>query len=321
MKIGKIVLIILCAALAAFVLGITGTVHVADSAETESKRLVGLLITQEPLDLYDSEAALNEALDRFTGDGELILDNRNGESQRLYAVLTESEFTDEETGETFPVRQYLFENVKGYRILAPWIDSPEVPSRSTDCDDAFTECDFSFNTLEDGEAVRIEGTLNVIPDGLPDTMYYFNPVCQLSTGEVFAVAGEGMSFGGMQAGSSFGMTISDRQTSTVDGKETTDTFEACVNIRGMEAPLRITVAQFGGDDALLEKTDFVPGELPESLSPLPDAQYLLVETLSTGPDGAEHLSRALVQREDDLFTAYSARDGVCVPQTCAVDWP
>ena len=320
MKTGKIILIICCAALIAFVLGVSGAVSVVNQKEAESMRLTGLLITREPLDPDDSEAVPDEAVGRFAEGGEIVLPEAEPKSGRMYAVLKTSEITDEETGETFTVPEYDFEPVKGYRFITPNTDSPEGPTRNTDCDTAFTDCDISFNTRDDGEDIRLEGTLHVIPDGNPDSCWYFNPVYQLSTGEVYAVGGQFMSFGDTVAGASCGMTLSDKIIGTTDGKQTTDTFSITVNLRFMETPVRVAVAQFDGNDALLAKAEYPAGELPESLSPLPEAQYLLVETLSAASDSSESLSRILVQRADDLFTAFYARDGVCVPQICAVDW-
>lgn len=323
MKTKQIAVLACVIVLAAFALGAAGVVNLVNpgAGEGEKGRLVGLFISREPLDLFDSELYFSENIEKALSGGEISRSEVEKYGGRLFAERTEEKRRDEETGEEIAIAAYSFGAVKGIKVLAPTENSPLGAYRTTDYDPAFTEADISIDARDEGEDVRVKGKIYVAQEDMGDKVYYFNPVYQLSSGEVFAVGGNSMSFGDMGAGSSCGMTISERQTSTWEGKETSYGFEIGVSLCAMETPGRIFVAQFDGSDRLLEKAEYAPGTLPESMRPLSDTQYIIVETASAVPGREEAVSRALYQRTDDTLTAFYPKDDVCIPQACEILWP
>ncbi len=301
MKTKKILILACCAVLAAFILGVTGALNLSMAQNNESARMVGMLITRESL-----QDAAGNAWDPEEGC--------------VYASPEDTVITDPETGDPYTERHYIFGAVNGLNLLLPLEDSPEGPYRGSDIDPAFTNCDISLNTSDNGEDIRVEAKLWVIPDAA-DTVFWFNPVYQLSGGTVYAVPGDFMSFEEMTAGSSFGMSLSDQEIRTSDGKETSRSFEASVSICATDLPVKVFIAQFDGNDTLVSKMEYAPDALPETLRPEANAEYIILETVSLTADRTQTVNRSLYQKEDDYLVSFCPGEGnICLPVSCEILW-
>lgn len=302
MKTKQMIIIIICIILAAFALGAAGIVNVTNETakkNLDEDHLIGVLITKEYLDLFDG--------------------NINDQG-RLYAELVETSQPDE-TGETIKAKEYVFKDIKGIRFFGPKIpDESGIDGSgsymSTNIDEGITDASTHFTILDDCETVSLKGTIYVASGGKSGN-FYFNPVYQTSKGDVYAMSGEGISFlgEGNGPGTSMSQKISENRTSSDESKISSGT-EVEVTVSVMEDPTRIALLQFDSKNELLEKADFTPGNLPESIDVLPDAQYMIVETTS-----AEGIHRTLFQQEDDFIYVFTSRDdGICIKQTYEVNW-
>lgn len=318
MKTKNIIIIVCCIILAAFTLGATGMIKVANDAAQEgpgSDRLIGVLITREYLDLFDSDRFFNDNVNKLMNGGSISEAERAKYQERLYATLVETSRISE-TGETVTTKEYVFDGIEGIRFFAPYINDELGSYWSTNIDEGITDANTHFNSSDDGEGISLKGTIYVASgDNLGN--FYFNPVYQTLKGDVYAVSGDGIFLGeGSVPGDSWKQKITENRTAK-DG-DTTTSFgtEVEVTVCFMYEPTKTALLQFNSKNELLEKADFTPGNLSEHIDALPDARYMIVETTS-----AEGISRTLFQREDDFLYAFYCRDdGICIKHGYELNW-
>ena len=111
----KISMIILACVLAvSFVLGVTGAVTFATDEPTDNTgdaskdRLIGVFITTEYLDLFDSESYVKDNADKVLSGGEIGSSDSIQYQGKLYAILVDEPYTDPETGETATTKKFIF---------------------------------------------------------------------------------------------------------------------------------------------------------------------------------------------------------------------
>lgn len=320
MKTNKIIIICCCLLLAAFLLGAAGVIRLADASapeSTDADRLIGVLITSEYLDLLDEEQFLNDHMGLLVEGGQISEAETAKYQGRLYATLTETLHTDEETGEFFVGKEYVFDGVDGIRLIAPQITDEAGSYSGTTVDEGISDASVSFLSTDTGEHISLKGTIYVASGSGLDR-FYFNPVYQEPGGRVYVVSGHGVFWDSNEIpGASWTTKLSENQeASTDDGAGSSSGTEVEVTAQLIDRPESTALLQFGGGHALLDETDYLPGTLPECLDVLPDTQYILLETTS-----AAGVSRTLFQREDAYAYAFYCRDdGICIKQSCQIGW-
>ena len=323
MKTKNFIVIIACIVLAAFALGATGTISLvsaSESGEASSDKLIGVLITRDPLDLFDSERYFNDNIDELVNGGK-ISDSESANYQgRLYAALVESGHTDEETGETGGRKEYVFEGIDGICYFVPQITDQFGTYWSSNCDEAISDGHIHLNSTDEGESIDIEGTIYV-STGADAGHFYYNPVYQAETGEVYAVSGNGMFSDNNMAGMSMSHEIKEEQTSIIGDMTTSSGARIKITISYIDDPVKVSILQFDNENSLLTQMDYDPDKLPNTLQTQPGTQYIIVETTTFSQDQATHISRTLYQSVDETLFAFSCReDGICVKQWCEINW-
>lgn len=317
MKIRRIIGIVCLLIAVAFTLGATGVIKVADGYAGESQdagRLIGVFITKEYLDLFESDRYFEENAQMLTVGGEISAEESAGYRGRLYATLTETSRKDG-TGETVTMQEYIFD-VEGIRFFAPYIHDEAGSYRSVLIDEGITDSNTHVTSTDEGENVSLKGTINIIPHGDAGN-FYFNPVYQSSDGKVYAVNGEGVFFGGESLpGGSWSQKMTETRAETAGDTNISSGTEIEITVCVTEDPTKITLLQFDSENTLLAKTEYIPGTLPERMDTLPGARYIIVET-----SFREKLSRTLFQRGDSFVYAFYCRDdGICIEQACNILW-
>lgn len=297
---------------------------IEDKGEVKSKdRLVGVFITFEYLDLFDMEGYLNDNINKLSGGGFINMDQNNSKYQnRLYATLAARTLTNGE-GDTINTSEYVFEGVEGISYFAA-----RVPA--TDNEDSFitSGSDISisdghmgiFNRDEE-EKITLEGTI-YISSTYTNRSFYINPVYQSSDGSVYATTGSGVMLGGHQGeGSVFSQTLDETTTVTENGKTKSLSTSIKISITAMPSPEKINVLQMDKDNKILSRLNYLPGELPDTISPIEKAEYIMVESQGTDMEGKTVTSRTLYDRRvQALDTFYCLDNGICVKQWTKLDW-
>lgn len=300
-KIG--IIILACVLVASFILGVTGAVTFAkneptDNSDSASKdRLIGVFITTEYLDLFDYEG-------------------------KLYAILVDDPYTDPETGETVTTKKYVFDCIEGIAYFSARYTDEESGMQywGTGGDDAISDAHTAFNSTDAGDSIEMKGTIYV-STSKGSNVFYYNPVYQTATGEVYLMSGQGMSLGGeLSTGMSSSRALKEEQTVTVDGESTTIRSNIEVSTCFMDTPIGAGIIQFDKDGNIISR-EYTAGDLPFKITTSSDTEYIIVETHMKSRDGKETVTRELFQPDDKSLFAFSCRDdGICIKQYCSIVW-
>ena len=324
----KILIIILaCVLIASFALGATGAVtfakdEPADSSNEASKdRLIGVFITTEYLDLFDFESYFEDNADKVLSGGEISSSDSAPYQGKVFGTIVDDPYTNPETGETVTAKKYVFEGIEGIAYFVAKYTDERGTYWGTGADDAISDGHTGLNSTDAGDSIELKGTIYVSTSKGSNTFYY-NPVYQTATGEVYLMSGQGMSHGGeLSAGMSGSHTLKEEQTVTIDGKNETVGSSIEVSICFMDTPVSTSVLQFGKDGSVVSREDYAAGDLPFKITTNSDTEYIIVETHMKSATGEETVTRELFQADDETLFAFSCReDGICIKQYCSIIW-
>ncbi len=316
------IIIIICILALIFVAGLCGfTLVQPDAAENaQNDRLIGVLITTEYLDLFDVEHYLNDNIGKMDGEDITISDDNSKYQDRLYATLKDRRLTSEDSGEVVTTKEYVFEGVKGFPYFYYTTYDGGETYNTASGNEAISDGQTNISVTDEGERVTLDGTIYVASTD-SNAVYYMNPVYQSSDGRVYAMSGSGMSFSGDSEGLAGFQTMDATTTVTENGEKKTYSISIKTTISVMNPPRRVSVLQFDSDDAILSREEYLPGSLPETITPKQGCSYIILETIKTSPNQGETVSRTLYQMKDETLESFYLRDdGVCVEQSTALKW-
>lgn len=325
-KIGMIILA--CVLAASFVLGATGAVTFAKDEPTDNTgnaskdRLIGVFITTEYLDLFDSESYVKDNADKVLSGGEIGSSDSSRYQGRLYAKLVDEPYTDPETGETATTKKFVFDGIEGISYFAArYTDESGTQYLGAGDDDAISDAHTGLHYTDAGDGIDMKGTIYVSASKGSD-VFYCNPVYQTAAGEVYLVSGQGVSYGGQfSAGMSGSQTLKEEQTVTRDGKRETVSSSIEVSICYMDTPIGTSILQFDRDGSIVAREDYAAGALPAEITASPDTEYIIAETRMSSADGKETVTRELFRQDDESLYAFFCReDGICIKQYCSIAW-
>lgn len=325
-KIGMIILA--CVLAVSFVLGATGAVTFATDEPTDNTgnaskdRLIGVFITTEYLDLFDSERYVKDNTDKVLSGGEIGSSDRARYQGRLYAKLVDEPYTDPETGETATTKKFVFDGIEGISYFAArYTDESGTQYLGAGDDDAISDAHTGLHCTDAGDGIDMKGTIYVSASKGSD-VFYCNPVYQTAAGEVYLVSGQGVSYGGeLSAGMSGSQALKEEQTVTIDGKSETVSSSIEVSICFMDTPIGTSILQFDRDGSLVAREDHAAGALPTEITASPDTEYIIAETRMSSADGKETVTRELFRQDDETLYAFFCReDGICIKQYCSIAW-
>jgi len=286
--------------------------------DTREDRLIGVFITTEYIDLFDFDSYLNDNIGSFKG-GEISVDGNSAKYQgRLYAVLTPRTLTNDETGEAVVTHEYVFEDLAGIPYFVPTIQPAEDENSyiATMSDTAVSDGHTSINVGDDKNSIILDGTIYVA-SSTNNSTYYFNHVYPSADGSVYLVTGNGLMLSGIveSEGAAMSQTLDEVYTETENGKTRTDSISIKISVSVMFAPEKIAIVQMNANNALISRTEYAPGVMPETLAPEGDMAYLIVETQKRDETGDLKISREIYDRgAESIETFYARADGICVKQ-------
>ena len=270
--------------------------------------LVGVVVTFEYLDLFDMEAYLQDNLDDIMAGknpGQTVCEGR------LYAQEEIEESTTED-GVTCTTTYYNFDHVDGIAMLNYWTQTLRsdgtLHSEFTTgtCDEGLWEVFFS-NEL-------CEGVIYV-PKDAGEVCIYTNPVYQDGEGRLYLVPGTGICSDAHMGEMS--QWVTEEYTETENGQEFTRKREFRVTVRGAAVPDSVAVIQMSGENGVIQRREYLPGQLPEELTPEEDCAYILIEQNTGGA-----VTRTLIEPGEDSFQVFLRADEVCCGEDqMEILWP
>lgn len=207
--------------------------------------------------------------------------------------------------------EYVFNGVDGMQCFFTNKDNMDNAIVSH-VDAAFTDKSSSLHVInDDGQNVELKAKLYLSASF--NEILFQNPVYQTESGEVYAVAGQGVGYsGGEGIGGSFSLGESTERYE--DGKMMSYGTSVNIGVEVIAVPEKIIVSQFDAEGKLISSESFAPGRLPDGMES--SAAYIVVGTVSQS--GTKY---AVFQPDDNSISAlYCRADGVCVNQSCAVSW-
>lgn len=207
--------------------------------------------------------------------------------------------------------EYVFNGVDGMQCFFTNKDNMDNAIVSH-VDAAFTDKSSKLHVIDD-DRQNVELRAKLYLGTSFDEILYQNPVYQTASGEVYAVNGQGNDYSGEEGmGGSFSLGESVKRYE--DGKMMSYGTSVNIDVEVIAVPEKIIVSQFDAEGKLISSESFAPGRLPDGMES--SAAYIVVGTVSQS--GTKY---AVFQPADNSISAlYCRADGVCVNQSCAVNW-
>lgn len=257
-------------------------------------QLVGVFLTLDHLELeFDMEGWLSDNPGALNGE-KVMLDPADAMaySGQLPAVLSEE-------GLTVPG----CEGLTILRIL-------EEDYSTTQTSEGIVGVSSNIMAGDGGDSVEVEGTVYFPAES--EVMLCANPVYMTQTGEYYVV--QGNSFQSSLECGSMSHSIQDQRTWTVDGLETTQSAKFTVTVEGVSVAQKVALVWMSKEHQVLSRTEYVPGELPETIEAAGD--YLILEEIAM-----ETVTRKIFQPGDETLTVYYQGDKPwCMPDFAEIQW-
>lgn len=277
-------------------------------------RLVGVFITKEYLNLFDYDSYIEDNIQQIIDDDKHTINNDSSQYQgRLYATLETLALSANAT----PHKEYLFPDVKGmaYHGATVTNENGEEYIAFTG-DKGISNVNNGVSTTDDGEQLSLEGTI-YIASTAKDVTLFFNPIYQSADGRVYAISGNGLHISDGQVST----TLKESTTETKDGESKSVSITIKISVDIMDSPQQIVILEMDNDSAILARTTYTPGELPPSLTPHENTQYIVVEAWAQDPQNNETVTRSLYDRSSrNIYTYCYREDGICVPNWTGLNW-
>ena len=214
-----------------------------NAADGGADRLIGVFVTREPLDLFDFDAYFEDNASKLLSGGEIGADDAQKYSGRLYAVLRDKPYYNEDGTPAGSTKEYAFEGVEGFLLAAPRIGEGEDSYISFYADDGVSDSDFHLKTTDEGDSVELSAVIYALADR-GTASFYPNPVYQTAAGEVYAVSGSGSSYGTPSPGMSGTFTLSENQSVSSAGETSANASSVELRVEFVAPPDRAASCRF-----------------------------------------------------------------------------
>ena len=156
-----------------------------------------------------------------------------------------------------------------------------------------------------------------------DRQVIFNlyPIYQTSDGRIYLTRGNSMGMSGSDGGSMTHTLTSDK-TETIGGKSERVKVKVAITVVARATPTKFTVAHMDGNDNLLKLEEFAPDVLPESITPVDGAVYLIGTSYGEGWDG-ETVEYGICSRDGRIqppLDTFAYQDGKLKAVSIWVNW-
>ena len=285
------------------------TDEVREGGFVNRDRLVGVVVTTEHLDLLDIEAYLRDHPQDLM-DGK-IGGNTAAYQNRIYAQ-EEIEKSTTEDGVPCTTTYYNFDHVDGMYLLDY--------QAKTYLEDGSLLADVMVGDCSEGilsvayHGDLMEGTIYV-PRGSGEVCFFMNPVYQDSEGRLYLLAGTGSSTNELSG--SMWHTITEEYTETIDGESTTRKREVKITVEAIRVPEKVAIVQMSDGNIVLDRQEYAPKDLPESLTPAEGCAYILVEEYT-----GNEVKRTMIEPDEPYITVYVKSDkNYCTSAEMEILWP
>lgn len=288
--------------------------QLAEEESASGDRLIGVYLTKEYVDTMNVEAYLNDHMEE-AADGK-TLQVEEGEAQayqeRIYAV---------DVSQDPEQPAYQFPELEGVPIYYFSVDAPEGEGSDLIASDAPEVQVYRDYTAGDGMEEMVLTADLYVPVGAIQE-FYANPMYRAPDGQVYLIGGTGVSGSMDTAGTSLGKTIAETVTLTADGETIQQRYEVKINMTAVLPMEKIVLLELDANSLVIGRTEFLPGQVPDTFTPASETAYLVVETHRQNSSGEVSVDRELFDRQDTSFPTYEkGEQGFYCRTDTALAWP
>lgn len=278
-----------------------------DESSQGEDALVGVMVTTQPLDLFDMESFVEDNVDVLFRGGAVSQSDAARYQNSLFAVWDEAE------------RRYVFPETEGYLLLnTRQQDEQHGEYENVQTSEVF--CGTSTHLTYTDEEARHEFATTIYMEAVSGAycQVYVNPIYQTADGRVYAQSGSGVSTN-TDDGSRVSMakTLAQTKQETRNGSTQSRTFRLELTIQLTPAPTGAEVFWMTADDGVLRQEHYAPGAFPTELD-AQDAEFLLV--VERFADGSSTGSIFNAASTDSPGAMYPGEEGFLIRQSCSVTW-
>lgn len=287
----------------------------------EEDRLIGVFVTRENLNIFDADKYFEENSGKIAEGGEIANIDIDKYMGRLYATLKTRTLTDNETGETSEIQEFVFEGAEGIPYFSAVMPASKNEDGyvATNSDEALSDVRTAYNVSDDTNSTTLEATIYFSSDKF-GSIVHFNPVYQTADGKVYVTSGDSFSADVDGAeGSAFTQTLEETVTITENEETKYEHTSVKMSVVSMYPPEKVVFLQMDKDNSIVSRAEYKPDEVPDSIFFEADAEYIIVETHKHDADGNETVSRELYGKSAEFIQTYYLReDGICAGRHIAL---
>lgn len=280
--------------------------------QANGDRLIGVYITKEYLDLFNTEGYLNENISQVMNGGILKIEGNTEQYQgRIYAQIEEEKISSSE-GEEITWKKYVFQDLKGLEFLAPKIVDEQGSYLSFYGAKELSDQHMGSAHGDHEDKITLEATIYQSVEKM-ETPLYANPVYQGADGLVYAMSGSGSAYSGFEGeGNAHSITLEEETFITeTDQNHSTDTIKKAstsitIHMVSMYEPTLIQILQMDKNNIVVSKEVYQPGFVPEELKVKPEIDYIIVETSKKDEEGSTIKTREIFSEKDEFFSTFSS---------------
>lgn len=254
-----------------------------EAAPAQEDRLVGIYITPEYIDTFDFESYVEDnASSLINGGGEISSEDTEKYSQRIYAT----DNGGREGHIEFPVW--------GIPLISARYEEDGESYIGNESSDYMEHGGLHVYSSDDGERYEISGT--VYADARGHVQAYCNPVYQQADGSIYLLPGQGLSSNGIGT-----MTFTLSEDSDAYGDVPAWGMSIELDIASKYPTERLAVLLYGADGSLISRTEYAPGEVPETIA-AGDAAFAVVEDYTRDGSGEAAVERQFLSTGESFTT-------------------
>lgn len=259
-----------------------------DGDPAQDDRLVGIYITPDYVDTFDFSSYAEDNASSLIDGGEISSEDAAKYSQRVYA--TDNGGRDGHI--EFPMW--------GIPLISARYEEDGESYIGNESSDYMEHGGLHVYSSDDGERYEISGT--VYADARSQVRAYCNPVYQQADGAVYLIPGQGMVSDGV---GTMSFTLSADSDAYGDAPAWGMSIE--LDITPEYPTERVAVLLYGADGSLMSRTEYAPGEVPETIA-AGGAAFAVVEDYTSDDSGEAAVERQFLT-PGESFTTRTLADG------------
>lgn len=277
-----------------------------DETTVGEDKMVGVLVTTQPLDLFDIESYVNDNAGTILRGGQISQTDAARYQDRLFAEWDEA------------AQAYVFPQTQGYVLLNTRRQDDHGGYENLQTDDIFCHTRTALSYTDEGAQHEFSATIYAEAKNNGSCSVFVNPLFQMEDGRVYVQSGTGISTNTDEHSRvSMSKTVTQTTRQMQNGETTQHTFHCEITVQLTPAPTGAELFWMTTQDGILRREHYAPGELPPELD-AQGAEFLLV--VEHFADGSSTQTVFNADSTDSPGALTCAEEGLLKRHSCTVTW-